>query len=200
MQFSIMTSPIDFAGEQELIELMFEKSPFSLHINRFDNSEQKMERFLLSLPPEIRETAILHGNPELAESFSMGGFALKLSSFEKDNSFIENFKTLKKYVICENLEELGKIPSGLTNVIINPVYDSLTNPSLKSKLSLDFLLPENTGKKYVACGGVSEDEMEELAKKGFSSVIVCGSVWNYADPMVAFNRVSRMAFRLSQLL
>lgn len=193
MKIFLMTSPVDFAGEHELIEQLFEKHPFSLHVRKPKHSEQGLEKFLLGLPAEIRELAILHGNPEIADSFSMAGVALPFPHIE---NIPENFEK-KLYGKSHQIKDLENLPKRLSGVILYPVYDSFTEPSVKSQIPSDFSasqIPLDT----LACGGVSEDEFKELMNKGYAGAIVCGSVWNYADPVIAWNRITRMAFRLSQ--
>ncbi|MBQ5611955.1 MAG: hypothetical protein IIU83_10250 [Fibrobacteraceae bacterium] len=193
MKIFLMTSPVDFAGEQEFIEQMFEKFPFMLQVRKPGYTDSKMEKFLLSLAPEVRESAILHGNPEMAKSFSMAGFCEKAPFFEKNNVVSD----LKNYAFCESIAALEQLPKEISGAFLYPIFDSLTEPAIKSGFS-DGVKLSKLPFDVFACGGVSEDEFKELLQNGFSGACVCGSVWNYADPIVAWNRITRMAFRLSQ--
>lgn len=192
MKVFLMTSPVDFAGEHELIEQLFESYPFSLQIRKPEYSESQMEKFLLGLPSEIREMSIVHGFKDLATSFSMAGYAEKTSFFQ-GNSLDSS---LKNYAFCRKIEDLLSLPKELSGAFLYPIYDSLTEPSVKASISAEYCVSDLPFPVF-ACGGVSEENFSELLKRGFAGAVVCGSVWNYADPLVAFKRITRMAFRLS---
>lgn len=182
----LLTSPVNFAGEHELLETMFEKYPFSLHVRKPGFSEGSLEKYLLGLNEDIRSVAVLHGSAEMAQSFGMAGVALPASHILGG---VEVPCDLKKFAWCRSLEEVSALPE-VDGAILFPVFDSLTEIGAKGQFAGQKV--QNLSKNRVfAAGGISEDEFKEVASLGYAGVALCGSVWNYADPVPAWNRICR---------
>jgi len=180
----LQTSPVNFAGEHELLEQMFEKFPFSLHVRKPGFSEGQLEKFLLGVNEEIRSMSVLHGSRDMAESFGLAGFALPASHLE-----LASACDLKRFAVCRSLEELGTVPS-VDGAILYPVFDSYTEIGAKGKFAGESVLAYAKTRIFAA-GGVDEDRFKEIEKLGYAGAVVCGAVWNYADPLPAWTRVCR---------
>lgn len=180
----LLTSPVNFAGEHEHLEEMFEKFPFQLHVRKPGFSEGQLEKFLLGLNEEIRSMAVLHGSRDMAEAFGLAGFALPATHLE----LAAPPCGLKHFAWCRSLEELSAAPK-VDGAILYPVFDSYTDIEAKGKFA--GVSVGEFGNRGIAAGGVDEDRFGELQKLGYAGAAICGAVWNYADPLPAWNRICR---------
>ncbi|MCL2101946.1 MAG: thiamine phosphate synthase [Fibromonadales bacterium] len=156
---SLITSPENFADEHILIEKMFELGLESIFVRKPHLPESLVERWTLGI----------------------------------------NYKWHDKLIpwqgSAHSFEELKKI-KGREIVLLGPVFDSISKHGYKSKFSKKELqagiaewrdfAPENSKTKLYALGGIESENINELAKLGFDGAAVLGAVWNYADPVEAF--------------
>lgn len=181
----LLTSPVNFAGEHEHLEEMFEKFPFQLHVRKPGFSEGQLEKYLLGLNEEIRSMAVLHGSEDLANCFGLAGVCRAATSFGNGNV---QFAGGKQYAWCRSIEELSALPK-VDGAILWPVFDSFTEIGVKGKFSAENV--QDINNKVFAAGGVDEENFTELSSKGFAGAAICGAVWNYADPIPAWTRICR---------
>jgi thiamine-phosphate pyrophosphorylase len=162
MRLSLITSPENFADEHALIERMFELGLESLFVRKPNLPETLIERWTLGINCEW------HG---------------KLLPWQGS---AHSFDELKK---IENREI----------ILLGPVFDSISKHGYKSKFSRDelkegiaewrALKPGNSEIKLYALGGIDAENIKELEELGFDGAAVLGAVWNYADPIGAFERI-----------
>jgi len=78
-------------------------------------------------------------------------------------------------------------------ILIGPIFDSISKPGYKSKFSKEELKTGianwHSRTKLYALGGIDSENIGELAELGFDGAAVLGAVWNYADPVGAFERI-----------
>jgi thiamine-phosphate pyrophosphorylase len=162
LSLSLISSPENFADEHELIERMFELGLETLFVRKPNLSEDLLERWTLGINYDWH-----------ARLLPWQGSA-------------HSFEELKK---MENREI----------VLLGPVFDSISKHGYKSKFSKDELKAGITewrefigsqGKtKLYALGGIDAENISELEELGFDGAAVLGGVWNYADPIGAFERI-----------
>ncbi|MHC4265258.1 MAG: thiamine phosphate synthase [Planctomycetota bacterium] len=73
-----------------------------------------------------------------------------------------------------------------TYVSLGPVYSTTTKPDLKA-LGLDYVTAgikelKNSGIGHAAIGGITEDNVEEVLKAGATTIAVCSTITEAADP------------------
>ncbi|MDR0516824.1 MAG: thiamine phosphate synthase [Fibromonadaceae bacterium] len=162
MRLSLITSPENFADEHDLVENMFELGLESLFVRKPSLPEDLVERWSLGIKYEWHE---------------------KLLPWQGS---AHSFEELKKI----NRREI---------VLLGPVFDSISKHGYKSKFLKcelkegiaewrEFIGKENKTKLY-ALGGIDAENICELEELGFDGAAILGGVWNYADPVGAFERI-----------
>ena len=172
MNIYLVTSPINFASEQDLIENMYAFKPFSLHIRKPNFSEREMEKYLLSLAPEILENAVLHGFKDLSNDFGI--------------------QNREQYFWRESITELPEIIPENSKYFLFSVFDSFSNPDkkgfLKSNSDLLKRFLEKNKENLIGAGGIDSDNFEILKEIGFKNIALSGGIWNYADSVSVFKK------------
>jgi thiamine-phosphate pyrophosphorylase len=160
-EVALISSPENFAGEHEIIEQMFERGLQTLYARKPQMSSSLLERWIIGF--DIR----WHNN-----ILPWQGSA---------HSFEELKKTSENADIC----------------FLGPVFDSISKFGYKSKFSRQELKEgiaawktapkkKERSQKLFALGGVSAENIAELAEFGFDGVAVLGAVWHNPDPVEAF--------------
>lgn len=159
---SLITSPENFEGEQALIERMFELNLENLFVRKPNLSKVLIEQWLLGI----------------------------------------NYKWHKKILPWQgsvhSFEELKEMASR-EMVLLSPVFDSISKYGYKSKFSREELkvgiakwrrfIGDGSEVKLYALGGINAKNIYGLKELGFDGAVVLGGVWNYADPVVAFESI-----------
>jgi thiamine-phosphate pyrophosphorylase len=159
---SLITSPENFEGEQALIERMFELNLENLFVRKPNLSRDSIERWALGI----------------------------------------NYKWHKKILpwsgSAHSFEELKEMENREI-ALLGPVFDSISKLGYKSKFSKEELkigiaewhrfVGDRSKIKLYALGGINAENICELKKLGFDGAAVLGGVWNYVDPVAAFESI-----------
>lgn len=160
LKLSLITSPENFADEHALIEKMFELGLEKLFVRKPNMEEALTERWILGINYKYHDRLIpWHGSAH-------------------------SFEELKKF-------------EGKDIILLSPVFDSISKHEYKSKFSKEELKTGIAEWRVRACpmptlyalGGIDAENINELAELGFDGAAVLGAVWNYADPVGAFEKI-----------
>ncbi|MDR2580729.1 MAG: thiamine phosphate synthase [Fibromonadaceae bacterium] len=162
LSLALITSPENFADEHVLVERMFELGLEYLFVRKSDLPENLLERWTLGINYKW------HG------------------------------KMLPWQGSAHSFEELKK-NEGREIIMLGPVFDSISKYGYQSKFSKEELktgiaewrasMGDGCKTKLYALGGIDAENISEIAELGFDGAAVLGGVWNYADPVGAFERI-----------
>lgn len=193
MRLWLWTCPDDFASEFDDIEEMFRRGLTRLILDkrgRGGNSRATFndyERWLLSLPMDLRDRIWVRGTPDLAEQLDVRGCVCDAQSFMGDVP--ESWKRVNCVAYCKNIEEAGTLPDWVAGALVGPVMLPLSAIEPVKTLGTSF----NASAKIpmILWGGVDTDTVEDFKKMSPAGVASLGGVWNYADPVNAFIKLNR---------
>lgn len=194
----VITSPEDFADEHVLIERMFQQGLSKLHVRKPGHSKQGLDYWLLGLGLEYRSRCVLHGDLNTALYLEVGGFHANPSFFANPISTPKP-PSFSYSASCHSLKEIEDLPSSIDYAFLSPIYDSISKVGYQSAFSageLKAFFGASREKKLplvYALGGIDNDNLEEVKELGFSGAALLGGIWNYADPLNAWNKaISRL--------
>jgi thiamine-phosphate pyrophosphorylase len=158
---SLITSPKNFEGEQALIERMFELNLENLFLRKPNISKDLIEQWLIGINCKWHK---------------------KILPWQGSAHSFEELKEMENREI----------------VLLGPIFDSISKRGYKSKFSKEELkigIAEwrrfigYGSKKLYALGGINAENICELKELGFDGAAILGGVWNYADPLAAFESI-----------
>lgn len=194
MRLWLWTCPDDFAGEFDDIEEMFRRGLTRLILDkrgRGGNSRATFndyERWLLSLPMELRDRIWVRGTPDMAEQLDVRGCVCDAQSFMGDVP--ESWKRVNCIAYCKTAEEAAMLPDWVAGALIGPVLQPLSAIEPVETLGTSF--STNAKMPFILWGGVDTDTVEDFKKMSPAGVASLGGIWNYADPVNAFIKLSRV--------
>ena len=204
MRFWLTTSPDDFASEFDDIEQMFSRGLSRLILSKRGRggspyaTESDYERWLMALPMECRDRIWVRGTPDLAECLDVRGCVAEVGSLIGDVP--ESWKRVNCVAFCRNLDQLEQLPEWVAGALIGPVFQpqSVFEPvkfhGIESVVNaLKDLSRANAPKipQIIAFGGIDHENLDEIKKLPIQGVSILGGIWNYADPVNAFIKLSR---------
>ena len=202
MRLWLTTSPDDFASEFDDIEQMFSRGLTRLILSKRGRggtpyaTESDYERWLMALPMECRDRIWVRGTPDLAERLDVRGCVAEAGSLLGEVP--ESWKRVNCVALCRDLEQLEKLPEWVAGALVGPIFQpqSVFEPvkSLGSDVVSGALGAISASKipQVIAFGGIDHETLDEIKKLPVQGVSVLGGIWNYADPVNAFIKLSRV--------
>lgn len=204
MRLWLTTSPDDFASEFDDIEQMFSRGLSRLILSKRgrDGSpyakENDYERWLMALPMDCRDRIWVRGTPDLAERLDVRGCVAEAGSLLGDVP--ESWKRVNTIAFCRSLDKLEQLPEWVAGALVGPVFQpqSVFEPVpfhgielVANKLNDLSGTDSRKIPQVIAFGGIDHETLDEIKKLPVQGVSVLGGIWNYADPVNAFIKLSR---------
>jgi hypothetical protein len=214
MRLWITTAPDDFSAEFDDIEQMFSRGLSRLILQKRSRTgapyatESEYERWPMALPMECRDRIWVRGTPDLAERLDVRGCVAEATSLL--GYVPESWKRVNCIAFCRNLEQLEMLPEWVAGALVGPVFQpqsvyepvqvlgvgkvvdkliacgSTRDSSNSEQGTSAFKIPQ-----VIAFGGIDHENLDEIKKLPVQGVSVLGGIWNYADPVNAFIKLSR---------
>ena len=201
MRLWVTTSPDDFASEFDDIEQMFSRGLTRLILSKRGRggapcaTESDYERWLMALPMECRDRIWVRGTPDLAERLDVRGCVTEAGSLLGEVP--ESWKRVNCVALCRDLEQLEKLPEWVAGALVGPVFQPQSVFESVKSLGLDVVsgalgaISASKIPQVVVFGGIDHETLDEIKKLPVQGVSVLGGIWNYADPVNAFIKLSR---------
>lgn len=204
MRLWLTTSPDDFASEFDDIEQIFSRGLTRLILQKRGRggspyaTESDYERWLMALPMECRDRIWVRGTPDLAERLDVRGCVAEVGSLLGDAP--ESWKRVNTVAFCRSLDQLEKLPQWVAGALVGPVFQpqSVYEPvkthgveTLANKLTTIASSDSAKIPQIIAFGGIDHENLDDIKKLPLQGISVLGGIWNYADPVNAFIKLSR---------
>lgn len=190
MKIILISDPGKIAGEQALVNALFEEGLEYFHLRKPGFTASDVEKYLKLIDPKFLKRIIIHSHYKIAEKYNIGGFhfpAHFLNDIDK-KSYDEILNTarnrrLRTGTSIHTIVE-AKHAKKLDYMFISPVFDSISKEGYKSVIQpgafKKFLLEKATMKGYpevIALGGVDEVHIPLLKDMGFDGLAILGAIW-----------------------
>jgi len=193
MRLWLITCPDNFAAEYDDIEEMFRRGLTRLILDKRGRGDSlhatvdDYERWLLSLPMDLRDRIWVRGTPDVAEQLDVRGCVCEAESFMGDVP--ESWKRVNCVAFCRSPEQVEKLPDWVAGALVGPIMQPQS--ALEAVETFGTLLNINAKNPLVLWGGVDTDTIEDFKKMSPAGVAVLGGIWNYGDPVNAFIKLNR---------
>lgn len=153
-----------------------------VHIRKPGADPGDIRRYLDLLCPMVDTRKLsMHYYFDIAKEYSFGG----LHGMSLPDDFYGT-----KSCSCHSISELYGNVERMDYMFISPVFDSISKAGYKAGVDIsavkDFFNTAD-GRKAVALGGISADNINNLSKMGFTAAALLGSVWKDGESMAANN-------------
>jgi hypothetical protein len=193
MRLWLITCPDNFAAEYDDIEEMFRRGLTRLILDKRGRGDSlhatvdDYERWLLSLPMDLRDRIWVRGTPDVAEQLDVRGCVCEAESFMGDVP--ESWKRVNCVAFCRSPEQAEKLPDWVAGALVGPIMQPQS--ALEAVETFGTSLNINAKNPLVLWGGVDTDTIEDFKKMSPAGVAVLGGIWNYGDPVNAFIKLNR---------
>ena len=193
MRLWLITCPDNFAAEYDDIEEMFRRGLTRLILDKRGRggdsraTADDYERWLLSLPMELRDRIWVRGTPDVAEQLDVRGCVCEAECFMDEVP--ESWKRVNCIAFCRTPEQIEKLPDWVAGALVGPIMQPQSAFEMVETFGTSLNINAKT--PVILWGGVDTDTVEEFKKMSPAGVAALGGIWNYADPVNAFIKLQR---------
>lgn len=193
MRLWLITCLDNFASEYDDIEEMFRRGLTRLILDKRGRggnphaTPDDYERWLLSLPMELRDRIWVRGTPDVAEQLDVRGCVCEAESFMGDVP--ESWKRVNCVAFCRSPEQVETLPDWVAGALVGPILQPQS--ALEAVETFGTSLNINVKTPLILWGGVDSDTIDDFKKMSPAGVAALGGIWNYADPVNAFIKLNR---------
>lgn len=177
MKLVIISQPQFFVEEDKIITTLFDEGLDLMHIYKPGAEPLYLERLLTLIPDDYHDRIVIHEHYYMKQEFDLAGIHIDTPEQNVPNGY--KGKVSRS---CMNLEALKEIKKDSRYVFLHDIFDSLHEPDVKSKFSLEEIHNASRrgliDKNVYALGGMNADNIRWAHDEGFGGVVICGDIWN----------------------
>ena len=180
MKLIIMTKSTFFVEEDKILTTLFEEGMDNMHLYKPDSEPVYSERLLTLLPDEYYKRITVHDHFYLREEYGLKGIHLETPDAQPPYGYKGSITST-----CTDISQLRDAKKRSNYVFLKSIFNSHTNPADLQSFTIDELKAASKkgliDKHVYALGGISLDNIRQVADLGFGGVVVCGDLWNRFD-------------------
>lgn len=180
----VISSENKLNNETHLIHSLFEHGLERFHLRKPNWAEQQVRELLKAIESKYWNRISIHENHHLVEEFALGGIHFK----EKDRKVGEHrtvehpTSNIQTSASFHSLTDLQKNAHNFNYCFLSPVFNSISKEGYNGKVFDVNGIKETV----IGLGGITIQNMEQVAELGYSGAAVLGSIWGSENPLESF--------------
>jgi thiamine-phosphate pyrophosphorylase len=139
-----------------------------------------MDEYIGKISPEFHQNIILHSHFELLSKYNIKG--IHVSTLVPQDKPEPLLTCRYKSTFCYNLNDIASRDSEFDQIIIGPIFKSISNPNYydcrySHEVLRSFFKENDFKNKIIAIGGIDEISAKVALSLGFSGIVALGSIW-----------------------
>ena len=194
-QLFVITQPEILKGEEKYITQLFELAANGIYIRKENYSEAYIFNILKKVDSKFHHKLIIPFSFYDENNFKECN---SIIHFKEKERTIENLSKVPTEAVLStsihDLNEWKKLADKFKIIFYSPVFESISKPNYKPKISLKNLSVqiENRGSRIenlIALGGINEQNILQVKDAGFDGAALLGSIWKSDEPIDAFKKI-----------
>ena len=176
MKLILLTSTEFFVEEDMILTTLFEEGLDILHLRKPDSEPVYCERLLSLIPEEYHSRIVVHDHFYLKEEFNLMGIHLSRRNTQLPKGY--NGPVTRT---CYSIDEVAENSQDCQYLFLRNVFDSISEPENRASFTeaelRDAARRGIIGRRVMAEGGVSLENIPQVRDMGFGGVVVRGDLW-----------------------
>ena len=166
--------------ENEIVNQLFKLGLEVFHLRKHNFTLQQMDEYISKISHEYHKNIILHSHFELLGKYNLKGIHISTIIPQQES---ESLLTCSyKSTFCYNLNDIASRNSEFDQIIIGPIFKSISNPNYydcryNHEVLRRFFQENNFRNKIIAIGGIDEVSAKVAISLGFAGIVALGSIW-----------------------
>ncbi|MCL3780849.1 thiamine phosphate synthase [Prolixibacteraceae bacterium JC049] len=177
MKLILITYPDCFESEALILNELFDKYTFGLHLRKPGASEREICQLLDQIKPAHYSKIVIHNHPEIARVY---GIRIHTSGVFRDK--IEGAVSTSFH----SIEEAMQYDGVYEYVFLSPIFSSISKYGYEKNWNRGELmnfLQKDRKTELIALGGIDENRITEVAEMGFDGCALLGAVWSNTNEL-----------------
>ncbi|SES22326.1 thiamine phosphate synthase [Pedobacter rhizosphaerae] len=183
MKLIVISNPIAYKGEKQIVNQLFDEGLEIYHLRKEKVSRDDYSKYIEAINPKYHHKIALHQYHELAVNYGINRF--HYPEYERTKQL---FIKAENGIYSTSIHQLAKLKEvkAFSYTFFSPVFNSLSKTGYMGLVDEHFKLDKtNDDPVIVALGGISAQNIKQVADMGFDGAAVLGALWN--DPSNALN-------------
>ncbi|QNL51196.1 thiamine phosphate synthase [Olivibacter sp. SDN3] len=180
----LITSENPVQKEQETINDLFVAGLQLLHIRKPYMSFPDIRNFILRINERFYDKIVVHNHPGLQQEFNLAGVHLKPTVFEKTPVTANILSTSS-----HSISAFQRLDKKNSHIFLSPVFDSLSKAGYQGKPELLKAGTIPRQGKLIALGGITAENIAQVANRGFDGAALLGYIWQGEAPLKNFYKL-----------
>ncbi len=180
MKLVVVTPPVFFAEEEQIITSLFEEGLDILHLRKPNTPASYAERLLTLIPEKYHKHIVIHDHFYLKSEFGLMGIHLSERNPQPPVNYEGHISCT-----CHSLSEVKEKKNKFEYVMLMPLFDCITMEKTKAGFTAEELRLAQKDRiidnKVIAAGGITLDNIPVINDYGFGGVAICGDLWSRFD-------------------
>lgn len=180
MELFVISDPIAFKGETELINLLFESGMSVFHLRKEGINKAEYAALLEGIRAQYHDRIALHQFHELSFDFP-GIKRLHYPEWFRRQNFKEHLpNNTNGKILSTSIHQLASLgeTTGFDYTFYGPVFNSISKPGYTGTIQPGFKLPIGRPVQIIALGGIEWNNLEQIKTLGFDGLAILGAIWN----------------------
>lgn len=176
MKLLLMTTPVFFVEEHQILTALFDEGLDILHLRKPHTEPVYSERLLTLLPAEYRNRVVVHDHYYLRNEYRLRGIHL--------NPRNEPPAKTKGSVSASalTLPDVQRIKRNVDYVLFTPQMETPGQDAQHTERQIDeWGATKLIDNKVMLMGGVTCENVARAKRAGFGGVVLYGAIWNRFD-------------------
>lgn len=196
----VITSPDIFPDETNYINFILDNGASAVYIRKENYSNINLTSFFKEIKTEHHQKIILPFS--IIDALVYENYKPIIHFKEKDRtaenlSQLPNNATLSTSI--HEFSELENLTENYKYVFYSPVFESISKPNYKPKITLEEIQKDLGNREkgiegLIALGGVSSENILQIKNAGFNGAALLGSIWNDENPKERFLKIISKIF------
>lgn len=179
MELIVISDPVCFEGEADLINALFDAGMAVFHLRKPDTDKSTYAGLISKIAKQYHGGIALHQFHELAEDFPL----IKRLHYPEQHrkASLNAIVDLNGYTLSTSVHHLTTLHElkGFDYAFYGPVFNSISKPGYEGLQKDDLMLPDKDRLvKIIGIGGIDEEKVQRLKEMGFDGIAVLGTIWN----------------------
>jgi thiamine-phosphate pyrophosphorylase len=191
----VITSERDNVGEAEWIDKLFRAGLVLLHYRKPTHTIAKARSFIESISPSFHSKIVIHNHYELLNEFDLKGIHMP----EKIRK--EGYSSVRENIVSTSfhiLEDIIETKNSFEYAFFGPAFESISKQGYKPVVEINkvqvFFETNQAKIKFpiIALGGITDQNISEVRKMGFSGAACIGYIWENPNPVLQFEKLQKI--------
>ena len=199
MIIKIISYPIYFEGESDLINDLFALGMDSFHLRKPNSGYAELCTLLNSIKQQYHPRIVIHKQLDLIDKYNLMGIHLSKADFDLFSKYA-TYNCSKSYS-AHSIDEIRQLQQQVDYCFLSPIFDSISKIGYKSQFDLLELSTDidAVDTELTALGGICPENLSQCRDIGFESAAVLGSIWDQPERisktqvLINFDRIMKAA-------